>query len=156
MILLSRRVTWAPFKSGEFLSSVKSDCFAIRFSVARSARNRFYRGKSAQYFTWRFRHNGETSGGEAGCYVIKDCVITATTSGDDLFGHVPFWGRSLCWHIVDTDTGSSQKSLLFYYITLKKLHYFFFFFILHRSQQFSTESCDIDKLFLWGENLFDT
>ena len=27
--------------------------------------------------------------------------------------------------------------------TLKKLHYFFFFFILHRSQQFSTESCDV-------------
>jgi hypothetical protein len=27
--------------------------------------------------------------------------------------------------------------------TLKKLHYFFFFFILHRNQQFSTESCDV-------------
>jgi hypothetical protein len=92
------RVTWAPFKSGELLSSVKLDCFNIRFSVARSARNKFYRGRSAQFLTWWFRHHGETSGGDAGC-----CVITATaTSG---VGHV--WACSIlgeepvlthCWH----------------------------------------------------------
>jgi hypothetical protein len=29
-----------------------------------------------------------TSGGYAGCCVIKDCVITVTTFCGDLFGHV--------------------------------------------------------------------
>ncbi len=91
------RVTWAPFKSGELLSSVKLDCLNIRFSVARSAHNKFYRGRSAQFLTWWFRHHGETSGGDAGW-----CVITATTSG---VGHV--WACSIfgeepvlthCWH----------------------------------------------------------
>jgi hypothetical protein len=32
--IMSIRVTWAPFKSGELLSSVKSDYFFIRFFVA--------------------------------------------------------------------------------------------------------------------------
>jgi hypothetical protein len=65
------------------------------------------------------------SGGDAGCCVIKDCVITATTSGGD--GHV--WACSILGEepvltqtqapppkMSVTDTGSSPKSLLFYYI----------------------------------------
>ena len=119
------RVTWAPFESGEFWSSVKLDCFAFRFSVARSARKRIYREKSAQYLTWRFRHHGETSGGDAGCYVIKDCVITATTSSGDwhvwacsILGEEPVLTQTQAPppKMSVTDTGSSPKSLFFYYI----------------------------------------
>jgi hypothetical protein len=36
-----------------------------------------------------------------------------------MFGHVPFWGRSLCWHIVDTWISPSHKSLFFYYIWIQ-------------------------------------
>ncbi len=97
-----KRVTWAPVKSGELWSSVKSGCFAIRFSVARSARNRFYRGKSAQYLTWRFRHHRDAIDTWWWCWLLKIASSRRRHLVLGMFGHVPFWGRSLCWHIVDT------------------------------------------------------
>jgi hypothetical protein len=69
-----------------------------------------------------------TSGVDAGCCVIKDCVITVTSGGD---GHV--WACSILGEgpvltqtqappqkMSVTDTGSSPKSLLFYYIWIGK------------------------------------
>jgi hypothetical protein len=111
-IFILVRVTWAPFKSGELWSSVKSDCFAIRFSVAwSSARNRFYRGKSAQSVSYlkiasswrRYRH----------------LVVIG------MFGHVLTWISSspkmfvtLSVTLCVTWISSSHKSLFFYYVLI--------------------------------------